>query len=225
MIREPSKKERAVSIRLLLAERYRLIRQSLRALLERERDIHVVAEAADGREALNLAMAHKPDLALIDLDTPSRDGVTATKLIHGCVPDTRVLVLSADDDDARIVEAVQAGAFGYILKDADVDDLLRCIRAASRGEHLLSPFTPDHFARRALAAVEQTHPHETASLSGLTEREREILACAAMGRTNKEIADQLCVSLDTVKTHLHHIYRKLSVNGRVEAVLAFLQTK
>lgn len=225
MIREPSKKERAVSIRLLLAERYRLIRQSLRVLLERERDIHVVAEAADGHEALNLAIVHKPDLALIDLDTPSRDGVTATKLIHGCVPDTRVLVLSADDDDAHIVEAVQAGAFGYILKDADTDDLLRCIRTAHRGEHLLSPFTPDHFARRALAAVEQTHPSTTTSLSSLTEREREILACAAMGRTNKEIADQLCVSLDTVKTHLHHIYRKLSVNGRVEAVLTFLQTK
>ncbi|MCP9447824.1 MAG: response regulator transcription factor [Nitrospira sp.] len=225
MIRGPSKKERAVSIRLLLAERYRLIRQSLRVLLERERDIRVVAEAADGREALNLAMTHKPDLALVDLDTPNRDGVTTTKLIHGCVPDTRVLVLSADDDDAHIVEAVQAGAFGYILKDADTDDLLRCIRAAHRGEHLLSPYTPDHFARRALESVGQLSSAEGVPLSSLTDREREILACAAMGRTNKEIADQLCVSLDTVKTHLHHIYRKLSVNGRVEAVLTFLQAK
>lgn len=225
MIREPSPKERAVSIRLLLAERYRLIRRSLRALLEREQDIKVIGEAADGREALNLAMAHKPDVALIDLDTPSRDAVTTTKLIHGCVPGTKVLVLSADDDDARIVEAVQAGAFGYILKDADSSDLVRCIRAAHRGEHLLSPFTPDHFARRAIEAVGQTVAAEEIPLSRLTEREREILACAAMGRTNKEIADQLCVSLDTVKTHLHRIYRKLSVNGRVEAVLAFLQTK
>ncbi|MCP9455375.1 MAG: response regulator transcription factor [Nitrospira sp.] len=225
MIRASSPKDRAVSIRILLAERYRLIRRSLRALLEQERDLRVVAEAADGREALNLALAHKPDLALIDVDTPSRDGVTATKLIHGCVPDTKVLVLSANDDDARIVEAVQAGAFGYILKDADTDDLLRCIRAAHRGEHLLSPYTPDHFARQALESVGQRSPTESVPLSSLTDREREILACAAMGRTNKEIADQLCVSLDTVKTHLHHIYRKLGVDGRVEAVLAFLNAK
>ncbi|MCP9440352.1 MAG: response regulator transcription factor [Nitrospira sp.] len=225
MIREHSKREEAGPIRLLLVERYRLMRQSLRALLERERDIMVVGEAADGREAVNLALAHKPDLALIDLDTPSRDGVTATKLIHGCVPDARILVVSAEDDDARIVEAVQAGAFGYLLKDADSNDLVRCLRAAFRGQHLLSPFMPDHFARRAIEAVGQTVAAEESPLSKLTEREREILACAAMGRTNKEIADQLCVSLDTVKTHLHHIYRKLSVNGRVEAVLAFLQTK
>lgn len=225
MIHEPSKKERAAPIRLLLAERYRLMRQSLRTLLERERDIKVIGEAADGREALNLALAHKPDVALIDVDTPSRDGVTATKLIHGCVPDTRVLVLSSNDEDARIVEAVQAGAFGYILKDADASDLLRGIRAAFRGEHLLSPYTLDHFARRALEAVGQLPATEGAPLSTLTDREREILACAAMGRTNKEIADQLCVSLDTVKTHLHHIYRKLGVDGRVEAVLTFLNTK
>jgi DNA-binding NarL/FixJ family response regulator len=216
-----------MSIRLLIAETQRLFRQSLRVLLEREPDLTVVAEASDGREAFHLAMAHKPDLVLMDIDMPSRDGVTATKLIRGCVPDTRILLLSAHDDDARIVEAVEAGAFSYILKDADSADLVRCIRAAARGEHLESPLMPDHFARRALAAVGQTQHDETepAFLSDLTDREREILACAAIGRSNKEIADQLCVSLDTVKTHLHHIYRKLSVNGRVEAVLAFLQAK
>ncbi|MBH0192228.1 MAG: response regulator transcription factor [Nitrospira sp.] len=214
-----------MSIRLLIAETHRLFRHSLRALLERERDLTVIAEAADGREAFHLAIAHKPDLVLMDIDMPSRDGVTATKLIHSCVPDTRVVLLSAHDDDARIVEAVEAGAFGYLLKDADSPELLRCIRAAARGEHLQSPFMPDRFARRALEAVSQTSGHDIALLSDLTQREREILAHAAIGRSNKEIADDLCVSLDTVKTHLHHIYRKLSVHGRVEAVLAFLQAK
>jgi DNA-binding NarL/FixJ family response regulator len=219
------RQEHGMAIRLLIAETHRLFRQGLRALLERERDLHVIAEATQGRDAFHLAMAHKPDLVLMDVDLPNRDGVTATKLIRSCVPDTRVLLLSSHDDDARIVEAVEAGAFGYLLKDADSTDLLRCIRAAARGKHLQSPFMPDQFARRALAAVGHEPYEEPALMSGLTDREREIMACAAIGRSNKEIADQLCLSLDTVKTHLHHIYRKLSVNGRVEAVLAFLQAK
>jgi DNA-binding NarL/FixJ family response regulator len=212
-------------IRLLVAETHRLFRHCLRALLERERDLTVIAEAADGREAFHLAMAHKPDLVLMDIDMPSRDGVTATKLIHSCMPDTRVVLLSAHDDDTGIVEAVKAGAFGYLLKDADSTDLLRCIRAAARGEHLQSPFMLDRFARHALEAVGQTSGNDIVLMSDLTQREREILAHAAIGRSNKEIADDLCVSLDTVKTHLHHIYRKLSVHGRVEAVLTFLQAK
>ncbi len=212
-------------IRLLIAETQRLVRQSLRALLERERDLNVIAEAAHGRDAFHLAMAHKPDLVLMDIDLPNRDGVTATKLIHNCVPGTRVLLLSSHDDDARIVDAVEAGAFGYLLKNADSTDLLRCIRAAARGEHLQSPFMLDQFARLALASVGQNPDNDTALLPDLTQREREILAHAAIGRSNKEISDYLCVSLDTVKTHLHHIYRKLSVHGRVEAVLAFLQAK
>ena len=156
-----------MSIRLLIAETHRLFRHSLRALLDQERDLTVIAEAADGREAFHLAIAHKPDLVLMDIDMPSRDGVTATKLIHSCVPDTRVVLLSAHDDDARIVEAVEAGAFGYLLKDADSTELLRCIRAAARGEHLQSPCMPDQFARRALAAVGYRPYEETALLSGL----------------------------------------------------------
>jgi DNA-binding NarL/FixJ family response regulator len=214
-----------MSIRLLIAQKQRLIRQSLRVLLEQERDFTVVAEAADGREAFNLAMMHKPDLALIDFDMPHRDGVMATKQIHGCLPGTKVLLLSRHDDNGQIIEAVEAGAFGYILTDTDSTDLLRCIRAAYRGEHLLSPVMPDHFARKALEAVGHGQHDAMAFLSGLTDREREILAYAAIGHSNKEIAGQLCVSLDTVKTHLHHIYRKLSVHGRVEAVLLLLQAR
>jgi len=156
---------------------------------------------------------------------PHREGITVTKLIHGCLPGTRVLLLSALDDNTCIVEAVEAGAFAYILKEADSTDLLHCIRAAHRGERFASPFIPDYFVRRALLAVGQSPHNDLALLAGLTGREREILAYAAIGHSNKEIADHLCVSLDTVKTHLHHIYQKLSVHGRVEAVLAFLQAK
>lgn len=211
-----------MSVTLLIAEDQRLFRQSLRLLLEREADLTVVAEATDGREAFDLAMKHKPTLVLMDVDMPKLDGVTATKLIRACLPDTKVLMLSVHDEDTRIVAAVQAGAFGYILKDADHEEFLRIIRATARGEHVLSPFMPDRFARGAVAAVEQARGDGHDLLSSLTDREREILACAAAGRGNKEIADQLCVSIDTVKTHLHHIYQKLSVNGRIEAVLTYL---
>jgi DNA-binding NarL/FixJ family response regulator len=211
-----------MSVTLLVAEDQRLFRQSLRLLLEREPDLVVVGEATDGREAFDLARRHRPDIVLMDVDMPKLDGVTATRLIRACLPDTKVLMLSVHDEDTRIIAAVQAGAFGYILKDADHAEFLRIIRATARGEHVLSPFMPDRFARTAVAAAEHARDEHT-GWSSLTEREREILACAAAGLGNKEIADRLCVSVDTVKTHLHHIYRKLSVTGRVEAVLAYLQ--
>ncbi|MBH0196639.1 MAG: response regulator transcription factor [Nitrospira sp.] len=124
-----------MSIRLLIAEQHRLFRQSLRMLLERDKDLLVVAEAADGREAFDLAMQHKPDLVLMDIDMPNLDGVTTTKLIRGCLPNTKVLLLALHDDDTRIVTALQAGAFGYILMNVDQADLLRIIHAAYRGEH------------------------------------------------------------------------------------------
>ena len=134
-------------------------------------------------------------------------------------------MLSVHDDDARIVAAVQAGACGYILKDADHAEFLRIIRATYRGEQAHSPFMPDVFARNVVSALQEAGGGAPVGVALLTEREREILAVAASGRGNKDIADQLCVSLDTVKTHLHHIYRKLGVGGRVEAVLAYLNSK
>jgi DNA-binding NarL/FixJ family response regulator len=212
-------------IRLVIAEDQRLLRQSLRLLLDREPDLQVVGEAADGTEAFNVVTALEPDLVLMDVDMPRLDGVTATKLIRGCLPRVKVLMLSVHDDDSRIIAAVQAGACGYILKDADHDEFLRIIRGTHRGEQVTSPFLADRLARHAYTSITQGSDHVTGGLRELTDREREILARAAAGSGNKEIADQLCVSADTVKTHLHHIYRKLGVAGRVEAVLMFLGAK
>lgn len=208
-------------ITILIAEDQRLFRQSLRMLLEHERDLVVIGEAMDGRQAFDLAVERKPSIVLMDVDMPRLDGITATRLIRSCVPDSKVLMLSVHDDDARIVAAVQAGACGYILKDADHQEFLRIIRATFKGEPVRSPFMPDGFAKRAVALVNKDESG-VRGLTILTDREREILACAAAGRSNKDIADQLCVSLDTVKTHLHHIYQKLKVTGRVEAVLTYL---
>jgi DNA-binding NarL/FixJ family response regulator len=191
-------------------------------LLEHERDLVVVGEAMDGRQAFDLAVKHKPGIVLMDVDMPRLDGITATRLIKSCVPDSKVLMLSVHDDDARIVAAVQAGACGYILKDADHQEFLRIIRATFKGEPVRSAFMPNGFAKRAVALANRQDESGLRGLTQLTDREREILACAAAGRSNKDIADQLCVSLDTVKTHLHHIYQKLKVSGRVEAVLTYL---
>jgi DNA-binding NarL/FixJ family response regulator len=210
--------------KLLIAEDQRLFRQSLRLLLEREDDLAVVGEATDGREAFDLTVKLKPHVVLMDVDMPKLDGVTATKLIRGCLPDIKVLMLSVHDEDQRIVAAVQAGACGYILKDADHQEFLRIIRATARGESVHSAFMPDGFARKVVTTMVQAR-EQGGTLEPLTEREREILSYTAAGCGNKEIADLLCVSSDTVKTHLHHIYRKLGVTGRVEAILAYLNAK
>lgn len=211
-----------MSITILIAEDQRLFRQSLRMLLEHERDLVVIGEAMDGRQAFDLAVERKPSIVLMDVDMPRLDGITATRLIRSCAPDSKVLMLSVHDDDARIVAAVQAGASGYILKDADHQEFLRIIRATFKGEQVRSSFMPDGFAKKAVAIVNKQDESGVRGLTLLTDREREILACAAAGGSNKDIADQLCVSLDTVKTHLHHIYQKLRVSGRVEAVLTYL---
>ncbi|OQW31561.1 MAG: hypothetical protein A4E19_08085 [Nitrospira sp. SG-bin1] len=217
------RREQSRSVRLLIVEAQRLFRQSLRLLLERERDIAGVTEAMDGHEAYRLALEHKPDIVLLDVDMPDLDVESITKLVRQHLPRTRVLLLARYDEDSRIVAAMRAGAFGYILKDTDQTDFLRIIRATARGEHILSPVMPAQFAKTVPGALPQTYEDNKARLSGLTDREREILTCAAAGRSNKEIADQLCVSVDTVKTHLHHIYQKLSVDGRVEAILTHLK--
>lgn len=216
---------RSRSIRLLIVEAQRLFRQSLRVLLEREQDVMAVLEATDGHEAYQLAIDHKPHIVLLDVDLPNLDLESLIKLVRQHIPDTRVLLLARYDEDTRIVAAMQAGAFGYILKDIDHADFLRIIRATARGEHVLAPVMPDHFIRTVPGTARQIPEEHTTLPSSLTDRETEILECAAAGRSNKEIADQLCVSVDTVKTHLHHIYQKLSVGGRVEAILTYLNAR
>ena len=162
-----------MSITIVIAEDQRLFRQSLRLLLEHERDLVVVGEAMDGRQAFDLAMAHKPGIVLMDVDMPRLDGITATRLIRSCVPDSKVLMLSVHDDYARIVAAVQAGASGYILKDADHQEFLRIIRATFEGEPVRSRFMPDGFAKKAVALVNKQDESNGSGLSLLTDRERK----------------------------------------------------
>ena len=184
--------------------------------------MRVVGEATDGQEAFSLVQHMKPDVVLMDVDMPKLDGIAATRLIREQVPGIKVLMLSVHDDDMRIVSAIQAGARGYILKDADHAEFLRIIRGTYHNQEVSSPFLADRLAQQAHHSLERARVARADQLATLTEREQEILACAAAGKGNKEIADQMGVSLDTVKTHLHHVYRKLSVTGRIEAVLIYL---
>ena len=213
------------SICVLLAEAQRLFRQSLHLLLERERDITTVIEVPHTHDVYRLAMEHLPDVLLLDVDMPDLNVAALTNLLHKHQPHTRVLLLARYEEDARIVAAMRAGAFGYILKDTDWTDFLRILRATAKGQQVLSPIMPDRFVHNVPGSLRESGEDDAMRLSALSDRERQILACASAGRSNKEIADHLCVSVDTVKTHLHHIYQKLSVDGRVEAVIAFLRAQ
>lgn len=208
---------------MLLTEAQRLFRQSLHLLLEREHDIAAVLEASDAQEVYRLAMAHRPDIVLLDVDMQHLDAASVTHLLHKHHPRIRVLLLARYDEDARIVAAMKAGAVGYILKDTDWMDFLRILRSTANSRQVLSPILSDRCVHNVSGSLRHPHDSDAMELSTLSDRERQILACAAVGESNKEIADHLCVSVDTVKTHLHHIYQKLSVDGRVEAVIAYLR--
>jgi DNA-binding NarL/FixJ family response regulator len=195
-------------IRLLLADDHPVVRDGLRGMLSSEPDVEVVGEAANGEELLRLVERIQADVALVDLRMPVMDGVTAIGLIRERRPEMGVLVLTTYDTDADIRRAVEAGATGYILKDAPRDELYRAIRATAEGQSHLSPAV----AARLMHRVRE--PGEEA-LSG---REIEVLNLVAQGMANKEIARKLHLSEATVKTHLIHVFAKLGAADRTHAV-------
>jgi DNA-binding NarL/FixJ family response regulator len=195
-------------IRVVLADDHPVVREGLRGMLAAEPGIEVVADAASGAEAVAVAARYQPDVVLMDLRMPNGDGVEATSEIVGVHPGIRVVVLTTYETDADIVRAVEAGAVGYLLKDASISELGNAIRAAARGETVLAPSV----ARRLVSHVRQPRRD---LLSG---RETEVLALVARGLTNAEIGQQLSITEATVKTHLLRSFGKLGVNDRTAAV-------
>ncbi|MGZ8707791.1 MAG: response regulator [Gaiellaceae bacterium] len=197
-------------IRVLLADDHGVIRDGLGRLISALEDVELVAVAADGAEAVEKCARLAPDVVLMDLDMPVLDGIEATKRIAAAHPQTAVLVLTSFSDRPRIMGALEAGACGYLLKDVDADEVAEGIRAAARGESPLDP----RAARTMLDARSTPDP-----LSGLSEREREVLQLLVEGLPNKLIARRLEISEKTVKSHLTRIFRALDVTDRTQAAL------
>ncbi|HET6499767.1 MAG TPA: response regulator transcription factor [Amycolatopsis sp.] len=195
-------------VTLLVADDHPVVRDGLSSMFARDPGFEVLGEAADGAEAVRLATALRPDVVLMDLRMPGMDGVAAiTELARrGC--STRVLVLTTYDTDSHVLPAIEAGATGYLLKDAPRDELLRAVRAAARGEAVLAPSV----AARLMSRV------RTPGAGPLSRREREVLELVAAGNTNRQAAARLFITEATVKTHLLNIYAKLGVGDRAAAV-------
>lgn len=202
--------------RIIIADDHELARAGLRRMLEDDRGLEVVGEAANGREAVALCRASKIDLALLDVRMPEMDGLSATRAIKQESPETRVLIVTTHEDPAYLLAALKAGAAGYLLKDITRADLLTTIKRTLRGESILS----GEIAIRILQRLTDNHPvYDTAPPERLTPREREVLQYIVKGLTNREIAGQLSLSVGTVKIHVEHIIAKLGVSDRTQAAV------
>ena len=205
------------TIRVVIADDHPVVREGLAAMLEREPDLEVVGEARDGQEAIEQVAALRPDVVLMDLQMPRVDGVEAIRQIRERHGGVHVLVLTTYGDDESIFRGIEAGARGYLLKDAPRDELFRAVRAVARGESLLQPAVATRLLNRVARRPAQPAP-ET-----LTERELEVLRLLARGAANKEIGAALHISESTVKTHVANIFQKLDVGDRTEAVTVALR--
>lgn len=199
-----------MAVRVLIADDHAVVRQGLRMFLALDDELEVVAEAADGEEALRLARQLRPDVVLMDLLMPRMDGIAATAAIRAELPDTEVIALTSVLEDRSVVQAVKAGAIGYLLKDSQAEELCRAIKAAAAGQVQLSPEAAARLMRE-VRAPEGAEP--------LTERETEVLRLIAQGLANKEIAHRLGIAEKTVKSHVSAILAKLGVQSRTQAAL------
>jgi NarL family two-component system response regulator LiaR len=204
----------AEQIRVLVVDDHAVVREGLRAFLELQEGIEVVAEAGDGREAVEAAARLRPDVILMDLVMPRLDGVAAMRELRVVVPDARVIVLTSFLDDDKLLPAVRAGAAGYLLKNARPEELVRAVHAAHAGEALLDPVVAARLVE-TLAADGGAEP-----LDRLTPREREVLVLIGRGFPNKLIARELGLAEKTVKTHVGHVLAKLGVTDRTQAAIA-----
>ena len=205
-------------IRVVVADDQGMVRAGLRSLLEGERDVDVVAEAADGERALEAVRRHAPDVVLMDIRMPHLDGIAATRRLRDSGADARVLLLTTFDLDEYVFAGLRAGASGFLLKDASAEDLLAGIRAVATGDGTLAPGV----TRRVIDAFADTvepAPHLREALAELSAREIDVLRALARGGSNAEIAEELVVAPATVKTHVAGILTKLRIRDRVQAVI------
>lgn len=214
------------SIRVLLADDQKLLRATFRLLIDAEDDMEVVAEASNGREAVELARTHQADVVLMDIRMPELDGVAATRMIADDedLAGVKVLILTTFEVEQYVVEALRAGASGFLGKGVEPTQLLDAIRVVADGEALLSPAATRGLISEFLARPEPGHPTDPVALSALTPRELEVMRLVAAGLSNQEIAERLFVSQATAKTHANHAMAKLGARDRAQLVVIAYET-
>jgi DNA-binding NarL/FixJ family response regulator len=206
-------------IRVLIADDQSLVRTGFKMILDAQSDIEVVGEAGDGAAALTMARTLRPDVILMDVRMPGTDGITATGQITAELPGIRILILTTFDLDDYVHAGLRAGASGFLLKDVPAPDLIAAIRTVAAGDAVLSPSTTRRLIERFVPLLPTTEAAATDSLATLTNREREVFALVAQGRSNREIADSLFLSEGTVKIHVSRLLGKLGLRDRVHAVI------
>jgi DNA-binding NarL/FixJ family response regulator len=204
-------------VRVLLVDDHDLFRTGLRTLLE-EQGVEIVGEAANGDDAVRLVEEHAPDVVLMDLEMPGKGGIQASREITAAAPLTRIVVLTISDQDGDVMDAIVAGACGYLLKDSSIQELLRGITAASMGESLISPSIAVKVLQRVRASSPDLEAAETL-LAQLSDRELQVLKLIANGKDNAQIAGELFISAKTVKNHISNILLKLSIQNRIQAAV------
>ncbi len=207
-------------IRILLVDDHRIVREGLASMLGTQPDMYVVGEAGTGNEAIDQIVRLRPDIVLLDLEMPDLDGVSVLERVRADFPDVRVIILTAYGTDERILDAVRAGAKGYLLKGAGLDEVLHAVRVAAMGGSLLEP----KVAERLLGSMERMLRSGKVPAS-ITDRERDILTCIARGLSNKAIGDELHLAERTIKFHATIIFQKLGVANRAEAVAKALHDR
>jgi DNA-binding NarL/FixJ family response regulator len=209
--------------KVLLADDHGVVRKGLRFILEQEPDFTVAGEAADGREAVRLARELEPDVIVMDIAMPQLNGIDATAQIVKQNPRTNVLVLSMHNDETYLLRALEAGARGFLLKDTAEEDLVRAVRVAAQGKPFFSPAIAQALLEDYMRNLQQRNQQDSYSL--LTDREKEVLQLLAEGRSNKEVAQLLNLSVYTVETHRTRIMQKLDLHNTAELVLYAVRKK
>jgi NarL family two-component system response regulator LiaR len=206
-----------MTIRLIIVDDHAVVRSGLSKFLKVNKDLQLVGEASDGEEAIQMVALYEPDVVLMDLMMPGMDGIAATREIHKKHPRVKIIALTSFSDQNMVNGALQAGAIGYLQKNVTAAELAGAVRSACAGRMTLSP--------EATQALAESAAQPQIPGNQLTERERDVLRCMVQGSNNQEIADQLVISLGTVKFHVSNIFQKLGVDSRVEAVKLAIEQK
>lgn len=210
-------------MKILIVDDHSIVREGIRVLLELEKDVEYVHEASSGMKSIEMIEKGKYDIILMDIRMPGIDGIETTRILKQKCPDIKIVLLTNYDDEEFVMEAIQVGADGYILKDVKKGDLVNIIRNVVQGKSYIDSGVTYSIIRRVRESISKTGEYH--KRPDLSQRELQILEYLVMGKSNKEIADVVCLSLDTVKAHLKNIYKKLSVSSRSQAVQTALKEK